>query len=122
MNTTLSEKDIQSLSWFIRKKKIDPTNLYNVITTDSLRNKHEDLYPQYYMLLDALQQYTSLEKSKKWCFINFSKKILTLNDSTSEIGKLRTNLFLLGDLPSNSGSNKYDSGMIMGINSFQQRH
>jgi len=122
INTNIADKDIESLSWFIKKKRIDPESFYNSILADKAEKINNDLYPQYYLLLDAFKKYTLAKQSGKWNSINANKKSFKPLDTSVEISQIKRNLYLLGDLTVDSGDSIYDAAMINGVYSFQQRH
>ena len=122
INTNIADKDIESLSWFIKKKRIHPESFYNSILADKAEKINNDLYPQYYLLLDAFKKYTLAKQSGKWNSINANKKSFKPLDTSVEISQIKRNLYLLGDLTVDSGDSIYDAAMINGVYSFQQRH
>ena len=122
INTSITEKDIESLAWYIRKKRIDPQKMFETLISDSSKIGTAELYPQYYKLLEGFKTYLTAEKSGQWRIIYTNKKKFNLLDTADEIKRIRKNLYLLGDLHIDSGEGIYDTAMSVGINSFQQRH
>ena len=122
INTNIADKDIESLSWFIKKKRIDPESFYNSLLADKAEKTNNELYPQYYLLLDAFKKYTLAKQSGKWNYIHANKKSFKPLDTSVEISQIKRNLYLLGDLTVDSGDSIYDAAMINGVYSFQQRH
>jgi murein L,D-transpeptidase YcbB/YkuD len=122
INTKLADKDIESLSWFIIKKRINYESFYKSLLVDSLKKNKDELYPQYYLLLEALKTYATAKNSGKWNLIHTNKKIFKPLDTAFEISQIRKNLYLLGDLTMDSGDSIYDNKMVTGVNSFQERH
>ena len=122
INTNITDKDIESLSWFIIKKRIDYKSFYTSLLADSLKKDKDELYPQYYLLLKALKIYAAAKNSGKWNLIHSTKKLFKPLDTAFEIRQIRRNLYLLGDLTVDSGDSIYDKKMLIGVNSFQERH
>jgi murein L,D-transpeptidase YcbB/YkuD len=122
INTNIADKDLESLSWFIKKKRIDPQSFFYSLLSDKAEKINNDLYPQYYLLLDAFKTYTAAKQSGKWNPINTNKKSFNPEDTAVEINQIKRNLYLLGDLNVDSGDSIYDAAMINGVYSFQQRH
>ncbi len=122
INTKLADKDIESLSWFIIKKRINYETFYKSLLADSLKKNKDELYPQYYLLLEAFKTYTAAKNSGKWNLIHSSKKLFKPQDTSAAISQIRKNLYLLGDLTFDSGDSIYDIKMVSGVNSFQERH
>jgi murein L,D-transpeptidase YcbB/YkuD len=89
---------------------------------DSLKKDKDELYPQYYLLLKALKIYDAAKNSGKWNLIHSTKKLFKPLDTAFEIRQIRRNLYLLGDLTVDSGDSIYDKKMVIGVNSFQERH
>ena len=88
---------------------------------DSIENKNS-LYPQYYLLLEALKTYSTAKKSGKWNFIQANKKQFKPLDTSFVISQIRKNLFMLGDISNDSGDSIYDAVLAAGVYSFQKRH
>ena len=122
INTNIEDKDLESLSWFIKKKRIDPQSFFNSLLSDKAEKINNDLYPQYYLLLDAFKKYTLAKQSGKWNPINTNKKSFNPEDTSFEIHQIKRNLYLLGDLSVDSGDSTYDAAMMEGVYSFQRRH
>ena len=122
INTNIADKEIESLSWYIKKKRIDSESFFNSLLSDKAEQINIDLYPQYYLLLDAFKTYTLAKQSGKWNPVINNKKSFKPADTAVEINQIKTNLYLLGDLDVYSGDSIYDASMINGVNSFQRRH
>lgn len=118
--TGIDEKESIAMDWLLPRKKIEYTQML-----DSLLNGDDVLtdppvYKQYYLLKEYLKKYRAAEKSDT---IKIETKLTSIKkgDSSAEVGNIRYKLFLLGDLPENSGNNNFDDGLVAAVKSFQNR-
>lgn len=119
----ISESQTKSIDWFLPRKKINLPALMDSLLKDksSAIFRQGYVYRQYGLLKDYLNRYRILEARNDWPFIETSKKSFSIGDSSSAIDLIRKKLFLLGDLPDNSGSNLFDKELKEGIQHYQHR-
>ena len=82
-------------------------------------------YEQYYKLQDVLKKYKKLEKSRKWKPIVPAEtpyKELRPDAVSSTIAQVRTRLYLLGDLKSDSKSDVYDRELMDAVMKYKVRN
>jgi murein L,D-transpeptidase YcbB/YkuD len=84
---------------------------------DWARPKNE----RYRWLKAGLVRYQKIQSAGGWPQIAAGKVILP-GERDPRIGLIRQRLFITGDLPSASGPNTHDDGLIDGVVRFQQRH
>lgn len=82
-------------------------------------------YDQYYKLQDVLKKYKKIERSNKWKPIvpeETPYKDLRPDAVSSTITQVRTRLYLLGDLKTNSKSNVYDRELMDAVMKYKVRN
>ncbi len=82
-------------------------------------------YDQYYKLQDVLKKYKRLEKSSKWKPIVPAEspyKELRPDAVSSTIAQVRTRLYLLGDLKTDSKSDVYDRELMDAVMKYKVRN
>ncbi|MFC0777891.1 L,D-transpeptidase family protein, partial [Flavobacterium sp. HJSW_4] len=82
-------------------------------------------YDQYYKLQDVLKKYKRLEKSSKWKPIVPAEtpyQDLRPDAVSSTIAQVRTRLYLLGDLKSDSKSDVYDRELMDAVMKYKVRN
>ncbi|MHC0445632.1 L,D-transpeptidase family protein [Flavobacterium sp. 3-218] len=82
-------------------------------------------YEQYYKLQDVLKKYKKLEKSRKWKPIVPAEtpyKELRPDAVSSTIAQVRTRLYLLGDLKTDSKSDVYDRELMDAVMKYKVRN
>jgi murein L,D-transpeptidase YcbB/YkuD len=117
----VNESESKSTSWYIPRKKIDYVNLLNQLIINNEDHLNSTLYPQYYKLLENVEKYSTIEKQNEWVKLTFPKTKFIIGDTGEIIQKIRTNLFIAGDLPINNQSNLFDDELKKAIQSFQER-
>jgi len=117
----ISESESKSTAWYIPRKKIDYVKLLNELIIKNEDHLNNTLYPQYYMLLENLQKYSIIDKQNQWEKLSIPKTKYKLGDTAETIQKIRTNLFIAGDMSINNQSNVLDDELKIGIQSFQER-
>ena len=113
------------LGWYLPRKKQSFVNyLDSILAKPSLLNKDErEINGQYYRLREVLKKYRSLEQLP-WKPIAFEPGItqLKMGDKSKTIVQIRTRLFLLGDLVSDSKSPMFDKVVAKGILHYKKRN
>lgn len=95
----------------------------NASTTADANVKVE--YDQYYKLQDVLKKYKKLERSNKWKPIvpeETPYKDLRPDAVSGTIAQVRTRLYLLGDLKTDSKSNVYDRELMDAVMKYKVRN
>lgn len=118
--TGLDEKQSIALDWLLPRKKIEYTQMLDSLLSGKDVLTDPPVYKQYYLLKDYLKKYREAEKADTVKIITKLSNIKK-GDSSAEVGKIRYKLFLLGDLPQNSASNKFDDELADAVKSFQNR-
>ncbi|TDX11487.1 murein L,D-transpeptidase [Flavobacterium sp. S87F.05.LMB.W.Kidney.N] len=101
---------------------------YSTIEEATASTTTEDVkveYDQYYKLQDVLKKYKRLERSNKWKPIvpeEIPYKELRPDAVSSTIAQVRTRLYLLGDLKSDSKSNVYDRELMDAVMKYKVRN
>ncbi len=118
-----TDSDIVRLGWFIPRKKVNLTALLDsVIQTKATEtDQFVPLNSQYKKLEAFLPKYSELQKRGGWDSIPRPAKLLRLGIRDTIIAAIKQRLFNLGDLSFNDSTNIYDSALLPGVKSFQQR-
>ena len=113
----------KKLGWYLpRNIPKYVSNIDSILVSPSkVEIKH--LLPQYYKLREALKHYRDLEKKGDCSQITLDSKFTSLKpgDTSQIIKKIRTRLFIEGDLMKDSKINKYDEELKIGILNFKHR-
>ncbi|POY36471.1 murein L,D-transpeptidase [Solitalea longa] len=120
----LNDKDIQSMDWFLPRKKLDYQKYLEEIVTEpkSKLLSKDPAFRQYELLKGNLKRYNDLAVNEKWEPIKLEKKSLKVDDSTLSVKQIRHRLMLLGDLKTDNESEKYDEELLTAVKQFQLRH
>jgi murein L,D-transpeptidase YcbB/YkuD len=117
----ISESESKSTAWYIPRKKIDYVKLLNELILNNEDHLNNTLYPQYYKLLENLQKYSIIDQQNQWEKLTIPKLKYKLGDTAEIIQKIRTNLYIAGDMSINNQSNVLDDELKNAIQSFQER-
>jgi murein L,D-transpeptidase YcbB/YkuD len=119
----ISETETTKMQWYIPRKKLNLPYLTDSLIRDSSAPLFSDNYSfrQYNLLKDALKKYRLLETNSSWKPIDEKIK-LKLNDKSPDVQNLRTRLFELRDLKTDSGSELFDDSLQDAVKSFQYRY
>jgi murein L,D-transpeptidase YcbB/YkuD len=77
---------------------------------------------QYNLLKTELQKYRHIDSMDSWQPLPAKGMIYRRTDSAAIISEIRKRLYLLGDLPENSGSGLFDDSLEQAVKSFQYRY
>lgn len=115
------QKNLQGLSWYIPRRKLDLEALLESMTDKSKDSMvfREPVSEQYKALKQQLLRVYELEKSDTIPTIVIKQKKLVLGDSLKAIAQIRSKLHLWGELNENSRSAKFDTELENAIKSFQ---
>ena len=118
-----SNINAKELGWYIPRKKIDVEKiLLSTIQSDSIAKEHyAPVNPMYFKIQSALALYHGILKKEKWNPIFVPKKVLKKGDTSFIIPLIKYRLKILGDASKTDTSKKYDSSLLIAIQSFQQR-
>lgn len=111
--------------WYLPQKKLSYPELLeqNLKSSDFRVEEANAVIPQYLGLKKMLARYREIEKTYPESPVEpIGKKSLRVGDSLPQIAQLRTRLFVLGDLKTDSGSPVYDSVLVAAVNNFKERH
>jgi L,D-transpeptidase YcbB len=119
----ISQKRTDSLQWFIPRKKLNLPYIIDSVLKNSDAQMFSAGYSigQYNLLKKALNFYSHLDSGSSWSSIPAGRKSYKTGDSASVIPQIRQRLFLLGDIHQDSGSEEYDTVLLSGVRSFQER-
>jgi len=119
----IDEKTTAALEWLLPRKELSYENVLDSVLLDQtlLDKNHQVLLPQYYKLRNYLKMYREIEKQGGWKPIDYNPKMKAIKpgDSSKVIVQIRQRLFVTGELPTNSQSNRYDAEMESAIKKYQ---
>ncbi|KIC02123.1 hypothetical protein OA88_10360 [Flavobacterium sp. JRM] len=122
----LDEAAVKKTGWLLPKKKISyDTLLDSLISKPTLLEVNgELLFDQYYKLQEALKKYRKIEQDNTWqpIITDIPYKDLRPDATSATIGQVRTRLFVMGDLKSDSKSNFYDQELMDGVMKYKLRN
>jgi L,D-transpeptidase YcbB len=120
----LSEKETRKLEWMLPRKKLDLAYLMDSILKEnpSTLDAGDYNFHQYNLLKTYLEKYRQLDSMGNWEVLKTTVKPLKKNDTSQLVAKIRHRLYLLGDLSTDSHSNKLDDDLEKGISRFQERN
>ena len=117
-----TSEDIQSLSWYIPRKKRDYNMLLDsLILSDNLHQFKEPLNPYYIKLRKKLIEYKQIEKLGGLDKISLNKVNLKLGDTNMGISLLKKLLFRFGDWKEVDTSPIFTSTLHASVLHFQAR-
>ncbi|MGC4041118.1 MAG: hypothetical protein QM710_10125 [Flavobacterium sp.] len=109
VNKTLQGIDstkMKELEWYLpRKKQTYVGYLDSLLVDPKLIDNNEQHIAQYYKLKNVLQKYRDIEQKGGWDSIKVPQgfKQIKPGDSSEVVAKIRTRLFLTGDIDEDSG-------------------
>ncbi|WP_125719190.1 L,D-transpeptidase family protein [Flavobacterium ustbae] len=122
--TKKNNADKKRLAYDVMLKDfLNYSTLEETATADAADAKVE--YDQYYKLQDVLKKYKKLERSSKWKPIVPAEspyKELRPDAVSSTIAQVRTRLYLLGDLKTDSKSDVYDRELMDAVMKYKVRN
>ncbi len=114
----------EELQWFIPRKKIDTIAILDslLINKKTKLQKWEPVNEQYALLQKQLLHYAELENyNTSWKQLELKGK-LEKGDSNILIPTIKNRLFILGDLPKNDSSKRFDGRLELAVKKMQYRH
>ena len=120
----IPEKNTNSMQWFLPRKKLNLPYIIDSVLKDSAAQLFSNSYSvgQYNILKQSLRIYRHLDSTQSWQLLKTNVKSYAKGDSAAIIGQIRNRLFLFGDITVNSGSDLFDTSMIIAVKSFQERN
>jgi murein L,D-transpeptidase YcbB/YkuD len=109
VNKTLQGIDstkMKELEWYLPRKKQSYVGYLDSLLIDpKLMDNNEQHISQYYKLKTVLQRYREIEKKGGWDSIRVPADFAKIKpgDSSEVVSKIRTRLFLTGDIAEDSG-------------------
>ena len=114
------------IEWYLPKKKISYQTLLDSISSNPnlLDQNNHVLFSQYYKLQEVLKKYREIEKNNTWTPIEMDTpfKDLRPDDTSKTIAQIRTRLFVVGDLATDSKSNFYDRELMDAVMRYKARY
>ena len=115
----------QELGWYLpRKKQSYVAYLDSILVDPKLLDKKEQQIEQYYKLKTVLQRYRAIEQKGGWDSIAVPSDFVAIKpgDSSDVVTKIRTRLFLTGDIGADSKNQVYDSELQKGVLKYKKRN
>ena len=113
------------LGWFLPRKKLSyVTYLDSLLLDPTLIDKKNQHIEQYYKLKAVLKRYRNVEQKGGWSSIEVPDGFVSVRpgDSSGVVAKIRTRLFLTGDIDVDSGSKIYESTLQKGVLKYKKRN
>lgn len=127
VNKTLQGIDstkMKELEWYLPRKKQSYVGYLDSLLIDpKLIDNKEQHIAQYYKLKNVLQKYREIEQKGGWDSIKVPAdfKMIKPGDSSAIVAKIRTRLFLTGDIEEDSGRQLYGFALQQAILKFKKR-
>lgn len=116
--------DLKEMGWFIPRKQVDIVRtldtMIHVLPQKSLEET-EPLHIQYRLIEKYLVKYYQLKKEQSWDSIRMTRNYYRKGNKSRVIPLIKERLFLLGDLPANDSSRRFDSSLLAAVKQFQNR-
>lgn len=115
---------VAELEWYLPRKKQSYVGYLDSLLVDpKLIDNTEQHIHQYYKLKDVLQRYRDIEQKGGWDSIKVPTdfKQIKPGDSSELVAKIRTRLFLTGDIGEDSGRQLYGYALQQAILKFKKR-
>ena len=113
------------LEWYLpREKQSYVTYLDSLLVDPKLIDKKEQHIEQYYKLKAVLKRYRDIEQKGGWDSIAVPKDFVALKpgDSSDVVAKIRTRLFLTGDIDVDSGKRLYGFALQQAVLKYKKRN
>jgi murein L,D-transpeptidase YcbB/YkuD len=112
------------IEWYLPRKKIPYEKWLDSLlrSPEGFSHAGEPVYRQYNLLRSFLKKYREMEKAVHWEKIVSDKKSYCLYDSSVIIGKVKTKLWLTGDLPVHDSSSLFNTVLQEAVKNFQHRY
>lgn len=113
------------LEWYLpREKQSYVTYLDSLLVDPKLIDKKEQHIEQYYKLKAVLKRYRDIEQKGGWDSIAVPKDFVAIKpgDSSDVVAKIRTRLFLTGDIDVDSGKRLYGFALQQAVLKYKKRN
>jgi murein L,D-transpeptidase YcbB/YkuD len=113
------------LEWYLpRKKQTYVGYLDSLLVDPKLIDNKEQHISQYYKLKSVLQKYRDIEQKGGWDSIKVPVDFIKIKpgDSSEVVSKIRTRLFLTGDIAEDSGRQLYGFALQQAILKYKKRN
>lgn len=128
VNKTLQGIDstkTEEMGWYLpRKKQSYVSYLDSLLVNPKFVDKNEQLIGQYYKLKVVLQHYRDIEQKGGWDSIAVPRDFVSVKpgDSLEVVAKIRTRLFLTGDIAEDSGNQVYGYSLQQAVLKYKKRN
>jgi len=128
VNKTLQGIDstkMKELEWYLPRKKQSYVGYLDSLLVDpKLIDNKEQHISQYYKLKTVLQRYRDIEQKGGWDSIAVPKDFVAIKpgDSSDVVAKIRTRLFLTGDITEDSGKRVYGNALQQAVLKYKKRN
>lgn len=115
----------RELGWYLpRKKQSYVAYLDSLLINPKLIDNNEQHIEQYYKLKAVLQKYRNIERKGGWKPISISSDLVSIKpgDSSEVVAKIRTRLFLTGDITEDSGRKVYGPALQQAVLKYKKRN
>lgn len=115
----------EELGWYLPRKKPSYVGYLDSLLLDpNLIDKKEQLISQYYKLKTVLQKYRDIEQKGGWDSIAVPSDFIAIKpgDSSDVVAKIRTRLYLTGDIAEDSGKRLYGFALQQAVLKYKKRN
>ena len=115
----------EELGWYLpRKKQSYVAYLDSLLVDPKLLDKKEQHIDQYYKLKTVLKRYRGIEQKGGWDSIAVPSDFVAIKpgDSSDVVPKIRTRLFLTGDIAEDSGKRVYGFALQQAVLKYKKRN
>lgn len=123
----LDEKKVQKIGWYLPKKNISYVKILDslLLKPSLLKENNVAQFSQYYKLKEYLKKYKDIQSSNQWKRIEIDTTVYkeyNPNENSTVIAQIRHQLFVLGDLKTDSKESVYNQDLMDGVIRFKRRH
>ncbi len=121
----IDDTKINELEWYLpREKQSYVTYLDSLLVDPKLIDKKEQHIEQYYKLKAVLKRYRDIEQKGGWDSIAVPSDFVAIKpgDSSDVVAKIRTRLFLTGDIDIDSGKKLYGFALQQAVLKYKKRN
>ncbi|MGV3698212.1 L,D-transpeptidase family protein [Flavobacterium sp.] len=128
VNKTLQGIDstkMKEVEWYLPRKKQSYVGYLDSLLVDpKLIDNNEQHIAQYYKLKTVLQKYREIEQKGGWDSIKVPTEFTKIKpgDSSEVVAKIRTRLFLTGDIAEDSGRQLYGYALQQAVLKYKKRN
>lgn len=112
--------------WYLPRERVDYVAYLDTLMQDPklIKRDESELFSQYYNLRKGLSKYREIEKKGGWGTIKLDEGVKSLKegDSAAAIVQIRKRLVLEGYMKNDSGKPVYDSELLAGLKSYEEKH